>query len=104
MTTHVRDDRDRFRYELEEDGTVVGYVTYRISHGTIELLHTQVNADRSGRGLAGELIRFALDDARRRGLGVLPHCQYVRSFIDTHADEYLDLVPPDRRAEYGLEA
>jgi len=103
MATAVHDDPNRFRYELEEDGTVVGYATYRISDGLIEFLHTEVNAEWSGRGLAGVLIRFALDDARRRGLGVLPHCPYVRSFIETNADEYLDLVPPDRRAAYGLE-
>jgi hypothetical protein len=103
MTTEVHDDPNRFRYELEEDGAVVGIATYRISKGLIELLHTEVDPEWSGRGLAGVLIRFALDDARRRGLGVLPRCPYVRSFIDTHADEYLDLVPPDRRAEYGWE-
>jgi predicted GNAT family acetyltransferase len=50
------------------------------------------------------LVRFAFDDARRRGLSVLPHCPYVRRFIDTHSDEYLDLVPPDRRPEFGWKA
>jgi uncharacterized protein len=104
MTTDVHDAPERFRYELEEDGDVVGIVTYRISKGLIEFLHTEVDVEWSGRGLAGVLIRFALDDARRRGLGVLPHCPYVRDFIDSHADEYLDLVPPDRRAEYGWDA
>jgi uncharacterized protein len=103
MTSEVHDAPERFRYELEEDGTVVGFATYRISGGLIEFLHTEVDVEWSGQGLAGVLIRFALDDARRRGLGVLPHCPYVRSYIDTHADEYLDLVPPDRRRDYGWE-
>jgi predicted GNAT family acetyltransferase len=101
MTTDVHDTPARFRYEVEEDGSVVGFASYRISDGLIEFLHTQIDVKWSGQGLAGVLIRFALDDARRRGLGVLPHCPYVRSFIDTHADEYLDLVPPDRRPQYG---
>jgi predicted GNAT family acetyltransferase len=103
LATEVHDVPERFLYEIDEDGTAVGAATYRISDGLIEFLHTRIDADRSGRGLAGTLIRFALDDARRRGLGVLPHCPYVRSFIDTHADEYLDLVPPERRGQYGLE-
>ena len=55
------------------------------------------------RGLAGRLVAETLDDARRRGLGVLPHCPFVRSYIDTHLAQYLDLVPPDRRAEFGWE-
>jgi hypothetical protein len=43
-----------------------------------------------------------LDDARARGLDVLPHCPYVAAFVDGHREEYLDLVPRDRRAQFGL--
>jgi len=101
MTTDVRDDPTRHRYELTEDGTVVGFVSYRIDGGVIDLVHTEVDPEHGGRGLAGLLVAAALDDARRRGLSVLPHCPYVRRYIDEHAAEYLDLVPDDRRAEFG---
>ena len=47
------------------------------------------------------LIRAALDAARERGMGVLPHCPFVRSFIERHP-EYLELVPPLRRRQFGL--
>jgi predicted GNAT family acetyltransferase len=104
MAIEVRDDPEHNRYVLREDGTVVGFATYRFSRGAIEFLHTEVDADHGGRGLAGVLVRFALDDARRRGLSVLPHCPYVRRFIDGHADEYLDLVPADRRADFGWDS
>lgn len=104
MTDDVRDDRTRRRYEIIEDGTVVGFVTYRIAGGLIDLVHTEVDPAYGGRGLGGRLVEATLDDARRRGLGVLPHCPYVRHYIDTHADRYLDLVPADRRAEFGWEA
>ena len=101
MTIDVRDDPGRHRYELTEDGAVVGFVTYRISDGVMDLIHTEVDADHGGRGLAGRLVASTLDDARRRGLGVLPHCPYVRNYIDAHAERYLDLVPALRRAEFG---
>ncbi len=104
MTVDVRDDPVRRRYELTEDGTVAGFVTYRIADGLIDLVHTEVDPDHGGRGLGGHLVAAVLDDARRRGLGVLPHCPYVRSYIDAHADRYLDLVPVDRRAEFGWKA
>ncbi|WP_420803744.1 GNAT family N-acetyltransferase [Saccharopolyspora erythraea] len=42
-----------------------------------------------------------LDSARERGLEVLPHCPFVRSWIARHP-EYLELVPEDRRAEFDL--
>ena len=62
-----------------------------------------MDPDHRGRGLAGVLVRPVLDDARARGLAVLPHCPYVAAFIDGHREEYLDLVPVDRRAQFGLD-
>jgi uncharacterized protein len=37
------------------------------------------------------LARFALDDARSRGLQVRPVCTFVRSWLERHPD-YSDLV------------
>lgn len=102
MSIAVTDDRARARYELTEDGERVGVLTYRTAPGILDLVHTEVDPNHGGRGLAGILVRFALDDARVRGLAVLPHCPYVASFIGQHPDEYLDLVPETRRAEFGL--
>jgi predicted GNAT family acetyltransferase len=103
VTTAVTDRPERKRYEIAEDGTPVGFVTYRLTPGTIDLLHTEIDADHGGQGLAGVLVRAVLDDARSRHLAVLPHCSYVASFIDGHRVEYLDLVPPDHRAQFGLD-
>jgi len=57
----------------------------------------------AGRGLAGRLVREALDGARRHGLTVLPFCRYVRSFLATHG-ESLDLVRAEDRIRVGLPA
>ena len=103
MTTEVSDHPDRNRFELEEDGALVGLVTYRLTEGTIDLLHAEVDPDHRGRGLAGMVVRVVLDDARSRQLSVLPHCPYVAAFIDGHREEYLDLVPVDRRMQFGLD-
>lgn len=102
MTTAVTDDRERKRYVITEDGEQVGFVTYRLQAGLIDLIHTEIDPDHAGRGLAGVLVRTVLDDARDRGLAVLPHCPYVAQFIGGHRDDYLDLVPADRRRQFGL--
>ena len=101
MTTEVHDRPDSHRYEITVDGAVVGFVTYRSAPGVLDLLHAEVDPGWSGRGLAGRLVAATLDDARRRGLDVLPHCPYVRHVIDEHQAEYLDLVPARRRPEFG---
>ena len=103
MSTEVTDRPERRRYEIAEDGETVGFVTYRLTPDTIDLLHAEVDRDHGGRGLAGVMVRAVLDDARSRHLAVLPHCPYVTKFIDEHRDGYLDLVPPGRRAQFGLD-
>ena len=97
----VRDDAGAGRYEVIEGDEVVGFLNYRLRDGILALVHTEIDAGHSGRGLAARLVTFALEDARRRGLSVLPYCPYVRSFIDEHATTYLDLVPERRRAQFG---
>ena len=39
--------------------------------------------------------------ARERGLAVHPDCPFVRGWIAKHP-EYVDLVPADEHARYGL--
>ena len=56
-----------------------------------------------GRGLASQLVRTALSDARSDGLSVLPFCPFVRSYIAGHT-EFLDLVPEDMRDTFELPA
>ena len=69
---HVADAPDRERYEVSLDGEVVGFTAYRARPGLIAFVHTEIEDRMQGHGLADQLIRFALEDARERGLVVLP--------------------------------
>ena len=99
--TTVTDNPEQSRYELRVAGELAGFLTYKRGDEQISLIHTEVEPPFQGRGLATHLARFSLDDARKRGLAVLPFCPYVNSWIKKHPG-YDDLVPPDRRAEFGL--
>jgi len=90
------------RYEITEDDAVLGIAEYRELSGRIAFTHTETDPERAGQGLAAELVAFALDDVRSRGLAVLPLCPYVRAFVAKHPDRYLDLVPPADRERFGL--
>jgi predicted GNAT family acetyltransferase len=103
MSDEVRDNPARSRYEIEADGQLAGIAEYRLHGGLADFTHTKVDDDFEGRGLGSRLIRGALDDVRARGLQVLPHCPFVRAFIAKN-DEYLELVPAERRAEFDLAA
>jgi predicted GNAT family acetyltransferase len=97
----VADAPERFRYEIAVNGETAGFAQYQAGRGVVALVHTEVDDRFEGRGLAKRLIAFALDDVRAKGLKVLPFCPFVRDFIERDPS-YVDLVPADRRAEFGL--
>ena len=99
--TAVTDDPGQSRYEVRIAGELAGSLTYHLRGQAISLNHTEVEPHFQGKGVATRLARFSLDDARKRGLTVLPFCPYVNSWIKKHP-EYTELVPEDRRAEFGL--
>ncbi|MFC4944554.1 GNAT family N-acetyltransferase [Pseudonocardia sp. GCM10023141] len=97
----VRDNPDESRFEIEVDETPAGFAEYVATPGRITFTHTEIDPGFSGKGLAGVLIRTALDAARDQGLSVLPLCPFVRSFIAKHP-EYVELVPAGSRARFEL--
>lgn len=102
MTIVVRDHPDKNRYEVYAGDDLAGFTQYRLKPGEIAFVHTETDPAFAGRGLAKQLVREALDDVRKRGLAVLPFCPYVKSFISRN-QEYVDLVPEEQRARFGLE-
>jgi uncharacterized protein len=99
--TTISHDPERSRYELRLDDRVVGVAHYVRDGELISFTHTGVEPQLRGQGLAGELIEFALRDAREAGAEVLPICSYVSDYISQHP-EYLELVPAERRRGFGL--
>lgn len=89
----VADAPEESRYELRLDGRLVGLAAYRRRNGTIVFTHTEVSKDLSGRGLGTKLAGEALDDARAKGLEVVPLCPFVAHYIKAHP-EYEDVVAP----------
>ena len=102
MTAVLTDDNAAGRYELRIDGVLAAIEDYTLEDGVISFNHTEALEGFEGKGAARQLVERILDEARTRGLQVLPVCPYVASFIGKHAETYLDLVPADRRAQFGL--
>jgi predicted GNAT family acetyltransferase len=101
--TQVRDNEELSRYEILVGATVAGFTEYAIHGDQIDLVHTEVEDEFEGQGIASRLISELLDNVRRRGLEAMPYCPFVRKFIAKH-DQYLDLVPAEHRAKFGLAA
>jgi len=97
----VRDNPEHSRFEIRVGDELAGFAAYR-RHGDVsDFTHTEIGDEFEGRGLGSRLIRAALDETRAQGRQALPHCPFVRAFIDKHP-EYTDLVPAGERAHFGL--
>jgi hypothetical protein len=97
----ISDAPERKRFIVTVDGETAGYLVYRLRPALLALIHTEVEDRFEGRGIGGRLARFALDQARSKGLAVLPFCPFVNAWIKRHP-EYVDLVPPAYRANFDL--
>lgn len=90
MEANVRNNQAEGRFEIEIDGAIAE-LTYRRQPNSITFLHTGVPPELEGRGLAKQLAVAGLGYARENGLGVVPLCPFVATYIKRHP-EFADLV------------
>lgn len=102
MGTMVKNNEAESRFEIFVDDQLAGFEDYTLSPGMIAYNHTEVLPQFAGKGIAQQLAREILEEARRRGLKVLPYCPFVAKFIAKNQEAFLDLVPIEKRGEFGL--
>ena len=93
--TEIINNEDREQFEMQIDGHVAR-LEYSLDGDRIVYRHTEVPRELQGKGLAGKLAVYALEDAREKGRGVIPTCEFVAGYIQRH-QEYADLVPEHER-------
>lgn len=91
----IHDNAAEQRYEVQI-GDATAVLVYERDGQQIALVHTDVPNELEGHGIGGKLAKFALDDARARGLAVIPICPFVVSYLRRHPDE-MDVVAPHAR-------
>lgn len=79
------------RYELFEDDELASFAEYRTSGDRLAFYHTLTEPKFRRRGLAAEVVQWALEDVRKRRLRIEAECWFVADFVDDHP-EYRDLV------------
>jgi predicted GNAT family acetyltransferase len=97
MTANQQDELDfsnnpeASRYEAHLAGVLAGYCEYERAGTVLTMPHTLVQTEFEGRGIGRRLVAFALDDARKQNLTIVPACWFVEEFIERNP-EYADLV------------
>jgi predicted GNAT family acetyltransferase len=88
----VSDNESRHRYEAVVDGTVAGFIDYRVRpDGARDFLHTEVDKSFEGHGIGSKLARGALAAERERGGRIVATCPFIDTYLKRHP-EYADLV------------
>jgi len=87
--TMIEHDQAGHRFVAVQDGQE-GRLDYTIDGDVLAITHTIVPEAIGGRGIAGNLVRSALEHARAAGLRVRPACEYAEAWMSRHP-EYDDL-------------
>lgn len=90
MNTKVVHSELEFRFYTSLSGHE-SYLLYKEEGDIWNLVSTYVPSELRGKGLAGDLVRTALDKARSLNKKIIPSCSYVVAFLNRHPN-YNDLV------------
>ena len=80
------DGASKGRYRMVIDGVEAAMTYSRAGEGLIIIDHTEVPAALRGRKVGEQLVRQAVEDARREGVSVIPLCPFAKAQIDRHPE------------------
>lgn len=89
MSTDIQHDPASSRFTTHLDGHEA-YLEYSQIGETLTITHTIVPSAIGGRGIAGQLVKQAMEHAKAAGLKVDPACSYAETWMQRHS-EYADL-------------
>ena len=87
----VHNDPENRQFTVEVDGRPAGKAEYRLRGDTYLFVHTEVDPEFQGLGIANRLARWALDDVRSQGKTLVPLCPFIAAYIRRHP-EYDEIV------------
>jgi predicted GNAT family acetyltransferase len=85
MPIPVKHNPEHSRFEATVDGELC-VADYHRAGDVLVMTHTLVPTGLQGRGIAAEIVGFAMDHARRHKLKIDPQCSYVRSYMRKHPE------------------
>ena len=90
MTIEISHDETARRFSTRVDGENC-VLDYTLDGKRMTITHTLVPAAVGGRGIAGDLMRDALETARAQCWQVVPECSYADTYMRRHT-QYADLL------------
>lgn len=73
------------RYEIDAEGHTA-YIDYTFRGGAIVLTHTLVPKALEGRGIGSALVHLVLEEIKKKGLRIIPECEFISVYIRRHPE------------------
>ena len=70
----------------------VGVCSYREEGGLWIADHTEVDPAYGGQGIAGKLVSLLAEEARKKGIRIIPECSYVRRAFSKDPEAFRDVM------------
>ncbi len=87
MAEEYAHEPDARRYVLRIDGRIASVVDYTVLGDALSMTRTFTNPDLRGRGLAGKIVEYAVDDIEKNtNYHVVPMCWYVAQWFEQHPE------------------
>jgi predicted GNAT family acetyltransferase len=87
MAKTIQHEPDANRYTLTIDDELIAVADYVINGNSISFNHTNTNPRQRGKGYAGEVVEFAVNDVEATSdRRILPMCWYVQEWFDKHPE------------------
>jgi predicted GNAT family acetyltransferase len=68
---------------IDEDGEWIAELTYFKTGDTMTIDHTEIDEKLRGEGIGKDMVRAAVDYARKNNLKINPACPYARKIIES---------------------
>jgi predicted GNAT family acetyltransferase len=88
----VRNNTEAKRFELVDDGNVVGYCAYTVSGDTMTITHTEIGKEHAGKGYGSALAKQVLGQLQANNQKLVPQCEFIAGYVQKKHPEYSNLL------------
>lgn len=82
----LRNNSEQQRYELLDNGEIVGIAEYRLDGDAVVFTHTEIGDGHEGKGYGSKLAKLALDDAVAVGRKIVARCEFIAGYLNRHPE------------------
>ena len=90
MDFEIKQDTEQNRFVSIVEG-YEAVVEYTLKDNVVDLYRTFTPPELRGKGVAGKIVKYALEHAKENNLKVIPTCSYVKGYIERHKN-YKELL------------